>query len=215
MSYQQDPDYIEVPERIIEFYKKYPDGRITGTDMPYSITIGGQEFVVFHAQAYRTPDDTRPGDGWAWEPVPGTTPFTKNSELMNAQTAAIGRAIVGIGLLASRKIASAEEVKARKAEQEQAKKPAEKKGGSGKNGKLPAKDVKALETAVRSWLKDNPDLRDMFQLKVVDLGVSDPNQDLTDMLSELGSDGTKLTPKDAALELMGWLAENDKGFVEE
>ena len=41
MSYQQDPDYIEVPERIIEFYKKYPDGRITGTDMPYSITIGG------------------------------------------------------------------------------------------------------------------------------------------------------------------------------
>lgn len=197
MSYQQDPDYIEVPERIIEFYKQYPDGRITGTDMPYSITIGEQEFVVFHARAYRTPDDPHPGDGWAWEPVPGTTPFTRNSELMNAQTAAIGRAIVGVGLLASRKIASAEEVRNRQAED----KPAKAKPKAS-NGKISAKMVAELEPAVRSWLKDHDDKRDDFKLQVVKLGVDSPDMELKEVLAQLPN-------KKAVEELTAWLGANE------
>jgi hypothetical protein len=198
VSYQQDPDYIEVPERIIAFYEKYPEGRITGTDTPYSIKIDEQEFIVFHARAYRTPDDTHPGDGWAWEPVPGTTPFTKNSELMNAQTAAIGRAIVGVGLLASRKVASAEEVRNRQAEEEV--KP--KKGPAKKKKTIPVKTAEALEPAVRSWLDDHPDMRDRFKAKVVNLGVDAPNRELVDVLAQL--------PNEKAVdELKAWLEEHE------
>ena len=196
MSYQQDPDYIEVPERIIAFYQQYPDGRITGTEMPYSITIGEQEFVVFHARAYRTPDDPHPGDGWAWEPVPGTTPFTRNSELMNAQTAAIGRAIVGVGLLASRKIASAEEVRNRQAEKE----PAEAKPK--KAPRISAKMVDELLPAVRSWRDDHPEMRDDLKLQFVKLGVNSPDKELKDVSAQLPN-------KKAVDALTAWLNANE------
>ena len=44
--------------------------------------------------------------------MPGPTPFTRDSEMMNSQTAAWGRAIIAVGI-PSKKIASAEEVQAR------------------------------------------------------------------------------------------------------
>jgi hypothetical protein len=80
-------------------------------------------FVVYTAAAYRTPDDPRPGMGTAWEPFPGTTPYTRNSELMNAETAAWGRAIVALGLTSNRKLASRQEVRARREEQQQVPQP--------------------------------------------------------------------------------------------
>ena len=76
-------------------------------------------FIVYYAAAYRTPDDQRPGIGAAWEAFPGQTPYTANSELMNAETSAQGRAI--IAALASdskRGVASREEIRNRHAEQE-------------------------------------------------------------------------------------------------
>ena len=76
----------------------------------------GQTFVVYHAAAYRDDTDRRPGHGIAWEPFPGTTPYTKNSELMNAETSAWGRAIMAVGL-PSKKIASLQEVRNRQSEQ--------------------------------------------------------------------------------------------------
>src|SRR5205823_6134471 len=54
------------------------------------------------------------GKGIAWEPFPGPTPFTKDSELMNAETSAWGRAIVAVGIVAKgEKVASRSEVAAR------------------------------------------------------------------------------------------------------
>ena len=105
-------DYVDVAERIREFYEKYPDGRLVTGTLPTVVEIGGRSFVWYHARAYRTPDDPLPGDGWAAEPVPGPTQFTKDSELMNAETAAWGRAIVALGF-ATKKIASANEVRNR------------------------------------------------------------------------------------------------------
>lgn len=104
-------EYIDVAQRITEFYERFPDGRLTTADF-YPQTIGDKQFVVCHAKAYRTPDDPLPGDGVAWEPVPGPTQFTRDSELMNAQTAAWGRAIVALGF-GTKKIASKQEVQAR------------------------------------------------------------------------------------------------------
>jgi hypothetical protein len=104
--------YIEVPDRILAFKEKYPDGTLQGD---WCITeVGDELFVVYVAKAYRTPDDERPAVGTAWEPYPGKTPYTKDSELMNAETSAWGRAIVALGFLAQgEKVASAQEVRAR------------------------------------------------------------------------------------------------------
>lgn len=104
-------DYVDVAERIRSFYERFEDGRLT-SEPPYLLEIGGKPFICVHAKAYRTPDDQLPGDGLAWEPVPGPTQFTRDSELMNAQTAAWGRAIVALGF-ETKKIASAQEVRAR------------------------------------------------------------------------------------------------------
>lgn len=108
-------DYVDVAERVVAFNEKYPEGSLQGSWEPKK--LGEQPFVVYRALAYRTPDDSRPGVGTAWEPFPGTTPYTRNSELMNAETAAWGRAIVAVGITANRKLASRQEVQARQAEQ--------------------------------------------------------------------------------------------------
>ncbi len=54
-----------------------------------------------------------PGQGTAWEPVPGPTPFTRDSELQNAETSAWGRAIAALGFKVKDGIASAEDVRNR------------------------------------------------------------------------------------------------------
>ncbi len=99
-------EYVDVAERIAIFYAKYPEGTLQ-SELVY--TEGGWLCTGF---AYRAPDDPRPGVGHAFEPVPGKTPYTKDSEVMNAETSAWGRAIVACGF-ATKKIASAEEVRAR------------------------------------------------------------------------------------------------------
>lgn len=111
--------YVEVAERIVEFRNAYPDGRLRPVDpaQPYRIeTIGDKTFIVVVAAAYRTADDPLPGIGMAWDLFPGKTSFTKDSELMNAETSAWGRAIVAV-LAADTKrgIATADEVRLRTA----------------------------------------------------------------------------------------------------
>jgi len=100
-------DYVTVAERLLAFRKKYPDGRMTSE----VIQTGHEDYVAVRAACYRTVDDPLPGVGLAWEPVPGPTPFTKNSELQNAETSAWGRALIA-ALVAdsSRGIASRDEV---------------------------------------------------------------------------------------------------------
>ena len=110
-------DYIDVAERIRVFKEKYPDGTLQSFMPPWVENVGGKSFIVYSAAAFRTPDDSRPGVGWAWEPVPGPTPYTRDSELQNAETSAWGRAIVALGF-ETKKIASAEEVRNRSANHE-------------------------------------------------------------------------------------------------
>lgn len=106
-------DYVDVAERIREFKRQYPEGSLQAHLPPYITEAGGKAFVVYSAAAYRTPDDPRPGIGYAWEPVPGRTNFTRDSELMNAETSAWGRAIVALGF-ETKHIASANEVRNRR-----------------------------------------------------------------------------------------------------
>ena len=120
MSYDERlGDYNDVASRMREFFEKYPDG-VLRPAAPWRIEqVGDKAFVVYEAAAYRTPTDERPGIGTAWEPFPGRTPYTKDSELMNAETSAWGRAILAVGAADTKKgIASQEEVRNRQAERE-------------------------------------------------------------------------------------------------
>ena len=103
-------DYKDVAERCAEFFERYPEGSLQSDFLGFDAT---GKFVIVRAAAYRTPSDPRPGTGLAWEPVPGKTSFTKDSELMNAETSAWGRAIVAVGASTSKHIASADEVRNR------------------------------------------------------------------------------------------------------
>lgn len=106
-------DYVTVPERVTAFYEQYPDGRIV-TDPPRIVTIGDRTFIECTTRVYRTPDDPTPCQGSAWEPFPGKTPYTKESEMMNAETSAIGRACAAAGVAVKKSMASANEVAARR-----------------------------------------------------------------------------------------------------
>ena len=125
--------YNTVPERMTEFFKQYPEGSlkqvkyelvqipmyVKGKEAGDPPMLAGEKtFLVYTAAAYRSPDDKCPGEGTAWEPVPGTTPYTKDSEMMNAETSAWGRAILAVGASDTRKgIASREEVQARRGDE--------------------------------------------------------------------------------------------------
>lgn len=102
-------DYVDVAERIRQFKDKYPDGSLQGRGEFVLEPVVGYLYV---AEAYRNLDDPRPGVGTAFEPIPGKTPYTRDSEVQNAETAAWGRAIVALGF-ETKKIASRQEVRNR------------------------------------------------------------------------------------------------------
>jgi len=120
MSFNLD-GYVDVAARIGLFREKHPEGSLQpwNPDRPYTIeAVDGKTYIVCVEAAYRTPDDPRPGVGVAWEPFPGATQFTKQSELMNAQTGAWGRAIVAVlAADTTRGIATQQEVRNRQVDQ--------------------------------------------------------------------------------------------------
>lgn len=111
MSFNLD-DYVDVSERERQFFERYPDGRIQ-VDLIDTRNAAG-DIIAWAAKAtiWRSPEDPIPVVDWAVEPVPGKTPYTKDSEAMNASTSAVGRAIILAGF-PSKKIASADEVRNR------------------------------------------------------------------------------------------------------
>lgn len=112
MGFDLPDDYVDVAERIREFREKHPTGSLQQHNLQM-INFAERDWVVYTAAAYRHEDDQRPGIGTAWEPVPGRTPFTRDSELQNAETAAWGRAIVASLAADTKKVASADEVRSR------------------------------------------------------------------------------------------------------
>jgi hypothetical protein len=104
-------NYVEVADRLREFYEKHPGGRVIT-----SIVELTEKRVVVKAEVYReTAHEVPSGAGHSALGIPGVTPYTKGAELENAETSAIGRALVAAGL-ASKKIASADEVRAKRVE---------------------------------------------------------------------------------------------------
>lgn len=115
MAFQKNNDYNEVSDRILEFREKHPEGSLQSDEPIWVRDADGKIIgVTIRCLAYRTPDDPRPGHGTAYEPVPGRTPYTKDSEVQNAETSSWGRALIAVGAADAKKgIASANEVRNR------------------------------------------------------------------------------------------------------
>jgi hypothetical protein len=119
-NFQLPPDYVDVAQRIRDLAAKHPDASLQplNPDRPYEIVeIVGTTWIVYVAACYRTPDDPRPGVGVAWEEFPGRTPYTKGSELQNAETSAWGRAIVAALASTTKHVASVDEIGSARARQ--------------------------------------------------------------------------------------------------
>lgn len=108
MAFSMD-DYVDVAERLRMFKAAYPNGSLQQANLQF-IEFGGKSWVVYTAAAYRTPDDSAPGHGTAWEQVPGKSNFTRDSEISNAETSAWGRAVVAVLAADTKRIASRQEV---------------------------------------------------------------------------------------------------------
>ena len=111
-------DYVDVPTRFAALLAKWPELRIK-EHRPEIVTIGDKTFISVTMQAWRTPDDPIACQATCFEPFPGLTSFTRNSEQMNASTSCLGR-LAGL-MMSFPKMASLEEVVNRQPEQKPAK----------------------------------------------------------------------------------------------
>lgn len=110
MATPMDNGYVMVADRHLKFVEDHPNGLIE-TEL---VTFTGS-FVVIAARVWKdranADADKRPdGTGLASMPIPGPTSFTKNSEVENAETSALGRALAMIGYHAKESMASKEEI---------------------------------------------------------------------------------------------------------
>ena len=104
-------DYVEVKDRLRQALTKWPDLTIV-EQPPKVMTVYDIEFLVCTVHVHPTPEDDRPVVASAWEPR-GRTPYTRDSELMNGMTSAVGRALGYMGFGIGKSIASRNEVMAR------------------------------------------------------------------------------------------------------
>ena len=92
MSYDLG-DYEDVASRLERFHQHYPDGRIV-VARPELLHMPDDTWrILVAATVHRTTDDPCPVTDWSAEPYPGRTPYTRGSEVENASTSAMGRAL--------------------------------------------------------------------------------------------------------------------------
>lgn len=98
-------DYVPVAVRISLFYARHPTGRIVTR-----LESKSEREVMFRALVFRGSDDAKPAaTGWASERL-GDGEVNAVACLENTETSAIGRALANLGITASTRRPSAEEM---------------------------------------------------------------------------------------------------------
>ena len=104
-------NYVDVPSRLRLALQQYPMLRVQ--ELPVELVDWpGGAVLLCTVKVWRDPDDPHPAIATATEAIPGRTPYTKGSELMNGMTSALGRALGYMGFGINHSIASANEVQA-------------------------------------------------------------------------------------------------------
>jgi len=111
MAFNLD-NYVDVPTRLRMALDKFPDLRIQESQ-PTFREVNTKLYIEIRCTVWRDKDDAIPVIAYCWEPFPGTTPYTRDSEQMNASTSALGRALGMMGFGIEHKMASKQEVLAR------------------------------------------------------------------------------------------------------
>ena len=106
-------NYVDVPTRLAEALKRYPDLRIQETAAEVVTMPDGSTFYRCTITVWRDASDLIPSIATAAEPYPGKTPYTKNSEFMVGMTSALGRALGYMGFGINKSIASRNEIESR------------------------------------------------------------------------------------------------------
>ena len=111
-------NYRTVAERLSQYWKEHPDGRIVTT-----LLSGESNYWIFRAEVFRHRDDENPvSTGHAHEVI-GATHINKTSALEVCESSAVGRALA-IYLYQGQQIASVEEIeRAQTRQKEQSKTP--------------------------------------------------------------------------------------------
>jgi hypothetical protein len=102
-------EYVDVKTRLKQALALYPQLRIV-EHKPEITLVGDQLFIECSVTVSRDPDDPIPVTAYIFEPYPGKTSFTKNSEQANGATSVLGRALGYMGLGIDKSIASSNEV---------------------------------------------------------------------------------------------------------
>lgn len=114
-----DNGYVMVAERHAAFVSDYPEGVIQTGLVSLSFDPASKVgFCVVTASVWKNRETAVAGEppdgtGLSSMPIPGVTSFTKNSEVENCETSAIGRALAAIGYHAKESMASKEEIAAK------------------------------------------------------------------------------------------------------
>jgi len=144
-------DYIMVNERIMEFYSKYPEGRIVTEVISNEL---GQ--IIFKALVFKKYEDVYPSaTGHAMEKE-GNSFINKNSHVENCETSAVGRALAILGLSIKKSIASYEEVANAKLQQE---------GSKGQEDMDAMKQVKDLYVEMKGTVEGFKEFLDSMKEK--------------------------------------------------
>lgn len=102
-------NYVDVPARLRLALADHPQLRVQ--ELPAELVDWpGGPVLLCTVKVWRDPDDTHPAVATATEAIPGRTPYTKGSELMNGMTSALGRALGYMGYGIAHSIASTHEV---------------------------------------------------------------------------------------------------------
>lgn len=105
-------NYVDVATRLKMALEKWPNLRVS--ERGYEIaTFGDSTVLICSVCVWRDETDEHPVIASASEPLPGRTPYTRNSELMVGMTSALGRALGYMGIGINSSIASRNEVEAR------------------------------------------------------------------------------------------------------
>lgn len=195
--------YVDVPTRHRQALERHPDLRVVESP-PKVVTVDGQTFIEVTMTVHRDPDDPIPTSGTAWEPFPGRTPYTKGSEMMNASTSALGRALGLMGFGISSSMASAEEVRNRRAEHETSK-PTE----APVRRSEARKPSDGTEGAKLAKLASQPQLAKM-NILLMELGIVDRSAKLAKVVGIIGREidsSTNMTVKEAGTVIEALEAE--------